>query len=289
MRIISWNIRAGGGTRAAAIVEALLSWAPDIVAIDEVRATPPSAAILSALADAGLRHQWTGADPRRPAYNAVAVASRHPFRRYLARGAPTEPGRWFAAVVDAPGELPLHFAALHIPNEVTKRKFPYMEAVLEMARKWRAREAIIVGDTNSGRPVIDEESPVFGPRYTAWFDALEQLGWRDAFRHLHPGAREFTWYSPNGRNGFRLDQAFVSRSLRPAATSVEHRWATLATAPGRRDAVSDHAALVVDLERRVPEAGWPPLSSPDSPGPLRRTTDGADGARVVKTKRHSVS
>jgi exodeoxyribonuclease-3 len=248
LRIVSWNIRAGGGVRANAIVHALLAWAPDIVALDEIRATPPSAAILAALADAGLTHQWSGGNPRQTAYNAVAVASRFALRRYHTHNAPPGfPGRWFAAEMLPPDAPPVHVAAVHIPNEVTRRKFPYMAAVLEAARKWRARHAIIVGDTNSGRPVLDEESPVFGPRYTAWFDALESVGWRDSFRHLHPEAREFTWYSPNGRNGFRLDQAFVSRRLMPQVASVRHEWAMTEASPERRDAISDHAALIVDV------------------------------------------
>jgi exonuclease III len=123
-----------------------------------------------------------------------------------------------------------------------------MEAMLGVSRAWRRRPALILGDTNSGRPVLDEESPVFGPRYAAWFDAIEALGWRDAFRHVHGGRLEYTWYSPNGRNGFRIDQAFASRPLLPRLTAVEHAWALSAASPDRRDAISDHAALIVELD-----------------------------------------
>lgn len=246
MRIVSWNIRAGGGVRAAAIAEALLRWDPGLVALSEFRGTPPSAAIIAALAEGGLEHTWAAADPRIPGANALAIASAVPFRRYFAHRRPDARGRWLAVqVATSPA---LTFAAVHIPNEVTRRKWPYMAAVLEVARAWQKRPAMIIGDTNSGRPLDDEESPVFGPRYTAWFDAMEALGWRDAFRYRYPGRREFTWYSPNGRNGFRLDQAFVSRPLLPRLTAVQHAWAESVDAPGRRDALSDHAALIVDLD-----------------------------------------
>jgi exonuclease III len=247
MRIVSWNIRAGGGRRAEEVAAALASWAPDIAVLAEFRGTPASGAILARLADCGLTYAVSLTDARKPAANGLALASRLPFRRYHARGRPGETGRWLA--VEVTGAQPLLLAAVHIPNEVTRRKWPYMEAVMGVARAWRSRTAIIAGDTNSGRPVVDEENPVFGPRYAAWFDGLEALGWRDAFRHVRGARREYTWYSPNGGNGFRIDQAFVSRRLVDRVRDVEHVWA-VAGGEGavRRDALSDHAALIIDLE-----------------------------------------
>ena len=73
--------------------------------------------------------------------------------------------------------------------------------------------------------------------------ALESAGYSDAFRVLHPTAREYTWFSPNAGNGFRLDQGFVSAPLLPRLAKVEMRWAP----PGGR-AQSDHAALCLDFD-----------------------------------------
>ena len=72
-------------------------------------------------------------------------------------------------------------------------------------------------------------------------DGMQSAGWADAFRSLHPQGRAYTWYSPNGRNGFRLDQGFLNRRLLPRLRSTKHVWA--------RDAgpLSDHAALLLDL------------------------------------------
>jgi exonuclease III len=106
---------------------------------------------------------------------------------------------------------------------------------------------LLIGDTNSGRPALDEENAVFGPRYADWFDRMERAGWRDAFRHRHGERREYTWYSPNRGNGFRLDEAFVNRALLPRLVSVRHEWGRHPL-DRRRDALSDHAALIVDFE-----------------------------------------
>ena len=73
MRIIAWNIRAGGGIRVAAIGRQLQRWVPDVVALSEFRATPPSGLLRRALAECGLVHQLTTADPRAPTVNAGGI------------------------------------------------------------------------------------------------------------------------------------------------------------------------------------------------------------------------
>src|SRR5262245_35280677 len=242
MRIVAWNIRAGGGRRAGAIASQISDWAADLVALSEFRGTAPSGGLEAALAETGLRHQLKTADPRAPARNSLLVASRWPLRRLRLQGAPSEPGRWLAATVQS--STPLVVGAMHVPNRVGGRKYPFLEATLTCAKRWRLGPALFVGDTNSGRRGIDEEASAFSAREEGWIDGLAACGWADAFRHLHGDARVYTWYSPNGRNGFRIDQAFVNRHLLPQLTSVAHVWAGATVA--RRDALSDHAALLVD-------------------------------------------
>jgi exonuclease III len=88
---------------------------------------------------------------------------------------------------------------------------------------------------------------VFSAREEGWIDALAGCGWLDAFRHLRADARAYTWYSPNGRNGFRIDQAFVNAPLLAHLKDAAYVWGG-ATRRGRRDVLSDHAALLVDLD-----------------------------------------
>ncbi|MGH7354751.1 MAG: endonuclease/exonuclease/phosphatase family protein [Candidatus Rokuibacteriota bacterium] len=244
MRIVAWNIRAGGGERVGAIVRQLAAWAPDVVVLSEFRATPPSRALAAALADSALPHQLTTAGPRSPGTNALLVASRWPLSRVRLGSEPREPARWLAAVVQAP--LPLVLGAMHVPNRVSGRKYPFLDAVLACARRWRRGPALFVGDTNSGRRVVDEEAPAFSAREEGWIDALAGHGWADAFRHLRGDARAYTWYSPNGRNGFRIDQAFVNATLLAQLKDAAYVWGRRAPR-ARRDALSDHAALLVDL------------------------------------------
>jgi exonuclease III len=80
---------------------------------------------------------------------------------------------------------------------------------------------------------------------------LEAAGWTDAFRFLKGSERAYTWYSPSGGNGFRIDQAFVNRALQPRLRSASYVWGVPAngrSVAAPRHALSDHAALMVDLE-----------------------------------------
>jgi exonuclease III len=244
MRIVAWNIRAGGGRRGDAIARQLARWAPDVVALSEFRATAPSRALAARLAARGLPHQLTtaGAAPART--NALLVAARWPLRRLRLRAQPQEPQRFLVAAVAAP--RPLVLGAMHVPNRAGGRKYPFLDAVLTCARCWDLGPALFVGDSNSGRRGLDEQVAAFNAREEGWIDALAACGWLDAFRHLRAEARAYTWYSPNGRNGFRIDQAFVNEALVGRVAAVNHVWG----GGGRRRQrarLSDHAALVLDL------------------------------------------
>jgi exonuclease III len=245
MRIVSWNIRAGGGSRVDEILAQIERWSPDIVGLCEFRATPPSTRLAAGLCQLGFEHQLTTADTSAPGRNALLLASRLPLRLHSLRRAPIEPGRWLVAT--ACYERPFLVGLMHLPNMVTGRKLAFMESVAAIATGWRRGPAVFLGDTNCGWPVLDEQTPVFGAQTARWLDGLAACGWRDAFRHLSPEERFYTWYSPNAGNGFRLDQAFVNRRMISRLQSVDYEWGRPALGEARREALSDHAALILDF------------------------------------------
>jgi exonuclease III len=243
VRVVAWNIRAGGGVRVGRIGRQIARWAPDVVVLSEFRATPPSRILARTLAARGWTHQLTTADPRAPGTNALLVAARWPLRRLRWPAAPLTRHRWLVAVVEAPA--PLVVGAMHVPNRVSGEKYPFLDAVLACARRFRRGAALLVGDTNSGRRGLDEEVPAFNAREEGWIDGLAACGWCDAFRHRRAEERIYTWYSPNGRHGFRIDQAFVNGALLGRLKDAAYAWG--GSPRGRRAALSDHAALLVDL------------------------------------------
>lgn len=243
MKIVSWNIRAGGGVRAQKIADQLKNWMPDIVVLEEFRGTIPSREIAQSLSQFGLEYQRVTVDPSRPVVNALLVASRWPLRTVRLKRAPIDPTRWLHVNIASP--RPMAILVVHIPNRVTGRKYPFMDAAINVIQKWNGPPGILIGDTNSGRIGIDEETQTFTAFEDCWLEKIAALGWQDAFRSLHGQKREFTWYSPNGNNGFRIDQAFLYPDLTSQLKTMVHGWG--GCRGERRDSLSDHAALVLEF------------------------------------------
>ena len=235
---------AGGGKRADAIVAQIMAWKPDIVALSEFRATPPSLSIAHQLRQQGLNYQLTTADAEFRARNALLLTSRYPVEHCDCDAPPVPSHRWLLAQIQAPS--PFHIGVMHIPNMHTGFKVPYHNAILSLVNSWEHGAGLLIGDTNSGLPDIDEESPAFTKTEKAFMRGMESACWHDMFRILHGKTRTYTWYSPNGRNGFRLDQAFVNRHLINKVKSFQYVWGDA----GQFRQLSDHAAIVMDVDIR---------------------------------------
>ncbi len=239
-RIVAWNIRAGGGTRAEEIIDVLARWRPGIVVLSEFRGTPPSQRIARALVESGLHHQRSTASRDDPARNALLVASRYPLRRLRRGNWPADPQRWLGLRVATPE--PIFLGAVHVPNRVSGRKERFLDSLVDVARRWRDRPSIVIGDTNTGWPGADEAVLPFNGYERRCMSDLSRLGWRDAYRDRYGDEPAPSWYSPNAGNGFRLDQAIVSAALTSRVRRTSYHWPN-----GEGRGPSDHAALRVEL------------------------------------------
>lgn len=192
----------------------------------------------------GLGHQLSAASMPNSPVNAVFLAARRPLRRIGLRAAPRGTTRWLLGRLENGPWV----GVLHAPNYVSGIKRPFLNAVVALTRGWRGGPAIIGGDTNTGIPPLDGNPLAFTDWESAWIGRLGDNGWRDAYRMQCPNQTEHTWFSPNGGNGYRLDQAFVNAKLAGALQSAVYQWGRSSQDPERREAVSDHAALIVDLD-----------------------------------------
>jgi exodeoxyribonuclease III len=86
VKILSRNIRQGGGTRAARIMDSIISHDPDVIALSEFR-TKPGAPLCAKLAEKG----WPYIESTNPTAqdNGLCVMSRTPIVR--ARPCPAPP------------------------------------------------------------------------------------------------------------------------------------------------------------------------------------------------------
>ncbi|MGE0415996.1 MAG: endonuclease/exonuclease/phosphatase family protein, partial [Acetobacteraceae bacterium] len=118
---------------------------------------------------------------------------------------------------------------------------PYWEAVIHAARSGQA-PSLFIGDFNTGRNDLDKAPN--GTRFVRadFMDQITTSGYVDLWRVRHPEHREYSWFSPQGQNGFRLDHAFGTEALSQQVLDCRYDHNV------RNEGLSDHSALIVDVD-----------------------------------------
>jgi len=230
MRLLAWNIRQGGGSRLPRIADALKRHDADIVVLSEYRGGPSAPRLVTALHALGYRHATTLVPP--PSRNGVLVAARRPFREHGAVdvGLP-EPYRMVN--VDF---ATFRLLGIYMPNLLAK--IPYWEALIAALSSPSTNRALAIGDFNTCRAYLDEAGAIDATAH--YMDAIEQIGFRDLWRHRYPDRHEYSWFSTRN-NGFRIDHAFLSQELAACAGSVHYSHEERITG------ISDHSPLILEL------------------------------------------
>ena len=241
MKILIWNIMHGGGRRAAKIVERIHRGKPDILVLNEFRGTPPSREIALNINKLGLSHQLNTALENNPAKNALLLASRWPLKRIHWKRPPEPKERRLLAHVQSP--TPITIAAVHVLNRVSGKKYPFLDAIRDLALRWRGGGAIVAGDFNTGRIDEDESVKCFNRREDGFMTSMSKSGWADAYRSVHGKKRAYSWRAPGGGGGFRLDHAFINRRAQDRLLDARIDWVK-----GNPRPPSDHAALWITLK-----------------------------------------
>ncbi len=232
MRVVALNLQNPTAERVARLAERLLALEPDVALLSEFYDDPRGADLLERLAAGGIAEHVVGEPASAASPYTVAIAARRPVegREVPFAGTP-DAHRAVEARIDG-----ITFVAVYFP--LGREHHPFWDRrFLAYAATLADQPAVIGGDWNTGSRTLD----IGGGRVpgTRRFDALLAAGWVDAWRELHPGVADYTWYSRYG-NGFRLDHVLLSPSA-PAATAAVHIH------DFRADGLSDHSALLVDL------------------------------------------
>jgi exonuclease III len=230
MRVMTWNIRAGGGTRLPAITGALAAHAADVLVLTEYRAGAAGQALRVALSDMG--YAWLSPIEPPSIRNGVLIATR---RRPRGFGVLTErveePWRMLTLMLDG-----IRLFGIYMPN--LKAKIPYWRALIEACEPHAGKHTLALGDFNTCRAFVDEPGQFDKTAY--FMDEMIAAGLRDVWRDRHPDGREYSWYSHRG-NGFRIDHAFASPRLARRIEAIKYSHAE------RTGRLSDHSALLMDI------------------------------------------
>ena len=231
MKIITWNIKHGGGTRINQVIDTLGEYDADILVITEYRNNEKGKNLRNFLMERGYLFQVAPIIEKNK--NTVLVAARDDFSTQLFYRELQD--EYFRAVKVENSDLCLY--GLYFPQNNEKKKI--FNFILDEISKNKEKPAIFIGDFNTGKHFIDEAKSTF--YCSQYMDAIEQKSYIDAWRVINKDKKEFTWYSNVG-NGFRIDHAFVNEKYKSKVLDCfySHRE--------REEKISDHSPMVLKLD-----------------------------------------
>lgn len=257
MRIVSWNINSIRA-RLDHVIRFCLERQPELLALQETK-VEDAAFPVDPLRELGYEVLLNG----QRAYNGLALLSRQPLHepcRELS-GFPDPQRRLLAASL---GDLRVVNVYVVNGQEVGSEKYEYKLRWLAALRRHLAEELarhprlIVLGDFN----IAPDDRDVHDPK--AWegqihcssaerraLAEIASLGLVDAFRHLYPEARQYSWWDYRQgafrRNlGLRIDLVMVSPALLPKLGD-----AGIDRAPRGWERPSDHAPVWIELRDPV--------------------------------------
>lgn len=257
LRIATFNVN-GIGTRLPHLLSWLQREAPDVVALQELKAVD-AAFPVDELERAGYGALWLG----EARWNGVAILARDALPIESRRHLPGEPAdtqsRYLEAAVHG-----VVVAALYLPNGNPQPgpKFDYklrwMQRLIRHARTLvdLPHPALLLGDFN----VIPDDEDVYDP--ASWRrdalmqpevrDAFQRLlaqGWTDALRTVHGDQRIYTFWDyfrqhAERDRGLRIDHLLLNPVLAKGLQDAGvDRWVRL------QEKASDHAPAWVTVTR----------------------------------------
>ena len=246
LRLLSYNIRFGGGGREQALAETIVAAAPDLVVFQE--ATDP--VVIERLAEDTKFPFW--AARRNHSIGFLSLQQVDYYEWHYPAGARHS----FLEIVPAGGKVRVF--GLHLSARFSKwderRRTREIRSLLDGIKRHQDGFHVLVGDFNTLAPgeVLELH------RLPAWIRALIWIsgrklqresiqlmldaGYADGFRTLHPDIKGYTF--PTWDPHVRLDYVFAPKTFVNRLVKCE-----VVTEPKERiRAASDHCPLIAELE-----------------------------------------
>lgn len=128
------------------------------------------------------------------------------------------------------------------PRAQKKRRF--IESVYRALALTDSVGRVFCGDLNVLEPGHDPHYRHLEEWETDFYRNIPNYHLTDAFRFLHPGAREYSWVGRSG-DGYRYDHCFVSDDLLTTVRRCSYIHQT------RTAGLSDHSAMLLELRGSV--------------------------------------
>ena len=260
MRVLTANVNGIRAAQRRGGLEWITSQAPDVVALQEVRASDRQ--LDAALADTELA-TWerTHVASASAGREGVAILSRYEIvDTRFELGADAHIGRWVEADVRI-GDRVITVISTYVHTgeagtEKQDAKYAFLAELEARMAELLDRDAIVMGDFNIAHTANDLKNwkgnrgkAGFLPEEQAVLTRLITSGWADVVRAEHGDAPgPYSWWSWRGKafdndSGWRIDYQFASPSLATRVTGT-----STGRAASYAERWSDHAAVIVDYE-----------------------------------------
>lgn len=229
-KIITWNIRHGGGSRVLDIINTLSKHADaTTIVLTEFRNNDNAVLIRKALVDFGFINQFTTNAPFNK--NSILIVS----KENLQSKTFPELNNHSERVIKVYNNN-FSIYGCYFP-QAEEKKYVF-EFLLNEIRNNPDENIIITGDINTGKHYIDEIGSTFF--HSEYIQKIEEMGLFDAWRYIHKDKTEYSWYSSYG-NGFRLDHFFLKNNLKDNVLNCEyiHKY--------REQKITDHSMMILEL------------------------------------------
>lgn len=228
LKILSWNIQQGGGSRILKISDAIGKIAPEIFTLSEFRNNKNGITLRNYFLNQGYNHQCVAQASSDK--NGVIICSKLPFNaEHFPKADPT----YSHGVIKARFEA-FSLYGVYLPHKKKHVLFDFLLKEIEQSDL----PCVIAGDYNSGINHVDQKGNSF--MYSDFFPKAGKLGYLDAFRERHGQVKEYSWYSHQG-NGYRYDHTYIHEDLKPILRDCYylHEY--------REKKYADHSPMILEL------------------------------------------
>jgi len=237
--VINWNIRNPSLLRAVKQTNWLLKTDSDIIILTEIKISQGCTYIKDRLESFG--YSVVFPRPKADEYGVLVASRLRPTRTDFPEKIDCSFRARVVSVSLPVGTTELEIIAIYVPNERSEKKKHFLQSLLIALKNASPRLLrVFCGDFN----VLEPGHVPFYPKFEDWeynfYTDLSKYQLKDAFRHLNPGAQEYSWVGRTG-DGYRYDHCFVSHSLLPLITKCHylHEPRTLK--------LSDHSAMFTEI------------------------------------------